>query len=185
MSKYDAIADTYDAMFSDEKSLAEDAELREKLAPYVREGKKVLDIGCGTGLLLRMFPGIGRDRYWGIDPSRKMLEQFADQHPEYITKCQPFDMWSLEGCDVAVAMYAVGSYLSVEHVRFIMSKAPSFFLMFYADETLHEIYERAPSLVLDYRPFWAFELGKVRCQRCPGFVVEKWHDFMIVRSEPG
>lgn len=47
-SQYDEIAKDYDKLFLDRKSLVENAEVGEMLPPL---SGKVLDIGCGTGIL--------------------------------------------------------------------------------------------------------------------------------------
>jgi len=48
---YDAIAAQYDSLHKDPKSLQEDLAIAGFLREYVAPGCKVLDLGCGTGLL--------------------------------------------------------------------------------------------------------------------------------------
>lgn len=47
-SQYDEIADKYDNIFRDERSLVENREVGDMLPPL---SGSILDIGCGTGLL--------------------------------------------------------------------------------------------------------------------------------------
>ena len=77
MTDYDLIADDYEKYFDKESYADEDVELSTML-PYP-QGKSVLDIGCGTGLgyMLLNRRALVSFNYFGIDPSRKMLEKFA------------------------------------------------------------------------------------------------------------
>jgi ubiquinone/menaquinone biosynthesis C-methylase UbiE len=52
---------------------------------YLAPGCKVLDLGCGTGLLLELL-ALQPEDYLGIDPSGKMLEELKRKFPEHETK---------------------------------------------------------------------------------------------------
>ena len=52
---------------------------------YLAPGCKVLDLGCGTGLLLELL-ALQPEDYLGIDPSEKMLEELQRKFPEHETK---------------------------------------------------------------------------------------------------
>ena len=52
---------------------------------YMAPGCKVLDLGCGTGLLLELL-ALQPEDYLGIDPSGKMLEELKRKFPEHETK---------------------------------------------------------------------------------------------------
>ena len=52
---------------------------------YLAPGCKVLDLGCGTGLLLELL-ALQPEDYIGIDPSEKMLEELQRKFPEHETK---------------------------------------------------------------------------------------------------
>ena len=43
------------------------------------EGKKILDLGCGTG---RIYPLFKNSEYFGVDISQKLLNIFKTKHPE-------------------------------------------------------------------------------------------------------
>ena len=70
---YDAFAETYEARRDGRgryHDLLDELEV-ELAAPYV-EGREVLEVGCGTGLLLRRFAELGK-RAVGVDLSPGML----------------------------------------------------------------------------------------------------------------
>ena len=92
-SQYDKIASKYDSLFRDEMSLVENREVGEKLPPL---SGSILDIGCGTGLLTEIAE-IDPQEYLGVDPSKGMLEQFINKHPEYKERvvCEPFDGYTM------------------------------------------------------------------------------------------
>ena len=76
---YDSIAEQYDTFFQDESSKEEDAKVKEHLLAFDKlSEKRVLDIGCGTGLLLEM---VDIADYIGIDPSHAMLDVFKKKFP--------------------------------------------------------------------------------------------------------
>ena len=82
---YDAVADRYDDWYSPEKaSIArENDRLAEILRPLVEKRGRLLDAGCGTGLVLDLFPAIDQLDYVGVDVSGKMIEEAEIKHPGY------------------------------------------------------------------------------------------------------
>ncbi len=79
---YDGAADEYDDFYSGPSFQAENEVVGRWLAPRVA-GRTVLDVGCGTGLLLELCPGISSQSYLGIDTSPRMLEVARRKHPGY------------------------------------------------------------------------------------------------------
>ena len=75
---YDEEASVYDEVYSHPIQKAEDAVLMSLLAPYVTNGQRVLDIGCGTGLPLSY---LDITHYAGIDVSAGMIKQAKKDHP--------------------------------------------------------------------------------------------------------
>ena len=51
---YDQIAETYDCLHEDLESRREGQAIADVLGSFVRNSQKVLDLGCGTGLLLEL-----------------------------------------------------------------------------------------------------------------------------------
>ena len=52
------------------------------LGEYIKEGDKVLDLGCGNGRLLEIFKGRNVD-YVGIDNSEKLIEIAKEKNPAF------------------------------------------------------------------------------------------------------
>jgi ubiquinone/menaquinone biosynthesis C-methylase UbiE len=79
MSAFDKIAGVYDDMYRDRRSIAENAVLR----PYVEalRGLRLLDVGCGTGLVLEMLGMEWGQFYTGMDLSPTMLNTAREKHP--------------------------------------------------------------------------------------------------------
>lgn len=75
---YDQIASGYDAAFNDQASIEQDKRVMDFI--NIQTGDKVLDVGCGTGLVLDCY-GLPIDfRYVGIDPSINMLQRLVEKH---------------------------------------------------------------------------------------------------------
>lgn len=140
-SQYDVIADRYDTLFVDESSLAENAEVGEMLRPL---SGLVLDIGCGTGLLTEIIP-VSPENYYGIDPSRKMLDHFRKKHPDYKNlTCAAYDGYVLD-CnkfDNIIALFGSASYLENRALLKLAMSDRRKFLMFYKDEYHPVTYEK-------------------------------------------
>jgi len=68
----------------------------EQLAPYVRDGSRVLDIGCGSGLLLCLLAGLGREfEGVGFDVSHRAIN-LARQAAERLAPLNPSARLSFE-----------------------------------------------------------------------------------------
>jgi len=76
---YGEVAGRYDEHYSDRVSQLENAWLQDWLDPL--DGS-ILDLGCGTGLLLDIMD-IDPCRYRGVDPSEEMLGVARGKHPEH------------------------------------------------------------------------------------------------------
>ena len=140
-SQYDVIADKYDTLFIDESSLAENVEVGEMLRPL---SGSVLDIGCGTGLLIEITP-IMPENYFGIDPSTKMLANFKRKHPNYKNlRCAAYDGYVVD-CnkyDNIVALFGSASYLDNKALLKLAMSDKRKFLMFYKDDYHPVTYEK-------------------------------------------
>jgi len=139
---YDQLAHIYDATHNDPVSLAENEVVRELLRPMIGSGDDVLDLGCGTGMLLDLIKPI--DYYYtGVDISEKMLKQGRDKYP---VCCNPRaffqygDMENLIGipdheADVVTSTFGSISYADPRRTAATIARvtAPGghIFLMFY------------------------------------------------------
>lgn len=85
---YDGLASEYDQAYANNPQVqAENAVLANLLRRlgFLAFGSTVLDMGCGTGLVLDLAHDVGRDigTYRGLDVSRGMLDQAARKHPSH------------------------------------------------------------------------------------------------------
>jgi len=128
---YDSIAPIYDSRYSTEDCWRENEVIKAMLA---YEGGKVLDVGCGTGLLLEMF-NIGEEDYVGIDPSGKMLEMAHSKFPGHIFMVSELETLPKRGeFDYVICLYGVASYIKPERLRRVLDHlrpGGQYFLMFY------------------------------------------------------
>lgn len=109
--EYEATALVYDGMYADARSRAENAVLRRILRHTIRKGDAVLDVACGTGLLLDLL-SIEEKRYLGIDASPSMIGVARAKHPDH--RFIVGDMHELpplvpaEDADVVVCLFSLG-----------------------------------------------------------------------------
>jgi hypothetical protein len=127
---YDSVAGVYDSLYQDKESKDEDYIVQSIISGYI-EGKSVLDIGCGTGLLYSM---IGSQcQYTGIDISAKMIEVFSAKYPQAKAIKTTFEAYSSRGRhDIAISLFGGISHVKPEYVRKVNDLADKYFLMFYS-----------------------------------------------------
>lgn len=140
---YDKIAETYENLFNDDESIRENniiASLLHKLRG------EVLDIGCGSGLFAEITSLQPRD-YTGIDPSQKMLNIFAKNHPTFANRIKK--EWfsketTLSHFHSLVSLFGSISYVDRDAVEKISSldNCKQIFLMFYAPTYVPVTYEK-------------------------------------------
>ncbi len=139
-SPFDAIAHRYDD--SDKPWYVVRDEREALYAPAAPSGR-VLDVGCGTGLLADYcYKQIDRERYVGIDPSAGMLAKFALKHPDYKAEATLLrttfeDYETPLRFDTIVAMAGSASHVTgadiVAKARALLAPGGRAFLMFYQD----------------------------------------------------
>jgi ubiquinone/menaquinone biosynthesis C-methylase UbiE len=108
-SFYDQESDFYDSGYSTALCLAENEIIMNSIKPLLSEN--VLDIGCGTGILLDY---LSPQKYLGIDISPGMIAKAQSKHPEreFIVdemESATFKMES-ESFDTVVALFGPFSY---------------------------------------------------------------------------
>jgi SAM-dependent methyltransferase len=133
---YDEIAETYDLLYQDDESLDEDARLMEVLreADFI-DGHSVLDVGCGTGLLLDYAEV---PDYMGFDPSGGMITRAQTKHPSAEFKRASLRSFYDGGkrYERIVCLYGALSYTPMdEALRLPLLLAPGgrYFAMVFAD----------------------------------------------------
>ena len=137
-SPFDAIARCYDASNGHWRKVEAD---RKALYALARPSGRLLDIGCGTGLLVDyQHRWIDREQYVGIDPSAAMLAQFALKHPDHKADATlirtTFEEYETTlQFDTIVAMVGSASHVTgadvVAKSRHLLAPGGRAFLMFY------------------------------------------------------
>lgn len=130
-SEYDAVATEWDADFSatdDERTAY--VEILREIADS--KYKRVLDIGCGTGLSLDL--GLSQAvRFTGVDPSQAMLNELTLKHP-HTAALHPMrfdtalERKAFDGTrfDAVIALGGSGTYLSPQEIAALpqLTKGP-------------------------------------------------------------
>lgn len=177
-SQYDDIASKYDTLFRDETSLVENREVGEMLPPLTGS---TLDIGCGTGLLTEVTKIEPHD-YLGIDPSKGMLEQFKNKHPEFGERliCEPFNGKNLDckNFDNIVALFGSPSYLPRLAVLAISKSKARKFLMFYKEQYHPVTYEKCE---VEFKHY--FYSPKTLGSLFGNENVFEYHNYLIVKTK--
>jgi len=161
---YDQIADVYQTLFTSDEYVKENQEI----VSMIDIKGKVLDIGCGDGLLLE-YAQISPDKYTGIDPSREMLRWFGKKHPGYNAYPIAFENFHDKGYDTIVSLFGSVSYIDPAYLAYIkkmLRRDGTAFLMFFGD---------------DYFPVTHSKTGLEMEIYKNDFPGETWHNFKIVK----
>jgi len=134
---YDGLADQYDGVHVDAKSLAENAYVAEQLRALIRPGDRVADLGCGTGLMLELCP-VDAGHYVGLDVSAKMLSRARGKFPRHAFHQadiqRPHAALPDGGLDVVVSLFGSPAYCDAARVKAqvwrMLKPGGRFFLMF-------------------------------------------------------
>lgn len=142
---YDDIACRYDGLFLDQKSREENWIIGDLLGDYIA-GKQVLDVGCGTGLLLDILD-IPATHYVGIDPSGGMLRELWIKHPQHFTEQIRFeDVEDWAGEDyLTISLFGSMNYVDPDYFNQVFDelRQGKYFLMFYREGYIPVTYARA------------------------------------------
>lgn len=134
---YDEIADKYDKFFSSDEYRKEDFEVARKIPIK----GKVLDIGCGTGLLIDLYRqkkvSDNSYEYVGVDPCFNMLKRLILKYGDKKCLCCKFEeMDCSEKYDTIVSLYNSPSYIKpkcITKIKKVSKKGANVFLMFAKD----------------------------------------------------
>jgi 2-polyprenyl-3-methyl-5-hydroxy-6-metoxy-1,4-benzoquinol methylase len=176
VAPYDAIADQYDALFQDEASLAEKAQVFGVVGDLT--DREVLDVGCGTGRTLDYAERAAG--YTGIDPSQAMLDRLRVRHPSAHTICTtlrsfaPVSNGEVGRYDTVLALFGTGSYLTdeeLERIPLLLRSGGRAVVMFYDAD-----YVPQTSITVPHRK-WAPGLF-------PGEIQKVRHHIVCVYEKP-
>ena len=131
MSSYNDIAHFYDDLFNEYIDIAENRAISAMLTPYLYD-KTILDVGCGTGLLLELFT-LNPNKYLGIDPSEKMLDIAREKFPSFKFKQEKFEEY-IGFTDVSVSLFGSMNYVSPDFLKKVPQICSKYFLMFYKED---------------------------------------------------
>lgn len=126
--QYDRIAGEYDDHYTDPKDILENNVIQAMLSRIITPESTVLDIGCGTGLVLDLVE-IDPANYIGIDPSQAMLHKLSEKYPEHKVIHGTYEEGAIDHCDVAVAIFS-GHYIDDEHKPRLLKQADRYMYMF-------------------------------------------------------
>jgi SAM-dependent methyltransferase len=131
---YDTLAQHYDALYCDPASQYENGVVWEVLRRLDVANADVLDLGCGTGLLLDL--GFRPRRYLGVDVSAEMIARARRKYPEQCFTVGDMASPTAETFDVVVSLFGgVSQALHVELSDLLHPLRPGgrFCLMVFAD----------------------------------------------------
>src|SRR3990167_6119998 len=146
MINYDEIAGKYDEMFGSPEFTDEDKLLFPLIKKEVglNESHRVLDIGCGTGLVLEKLD-IAPENYLGIDPSIEMIKKAKAKFPKHNFLVSTFeDLHINEKFDVIISTYGSFAYVNPRQFKNVwefLKDGGKMFLMFYTPEYAKYVYD--------------------------------------------
>lgn len=142
MTLWNQIAQTYDDLYSDPRSEAENEVLFRDLARWPQFRRRVLDLGCGTGLYL---DHIRPHQYVGIDASSEMIRVAQRRHKTRPDSAMFYSMdykdasereWLCQAFTGVVCLFGSGNYGDPQEVTDLVQMAlrpgGRYYLMFYS-----------------------------------------------------
>src|SRR3989338_9362887 len=173
---FDAVASRYDSLYDNPLSQGENLLVAEDIAVLIHSAaeqvQSILDIGCGTGLMLDMTPhfGCADARYVGTDLSETMLRRLREKHATRSNtethRCDmnTFDLRNLkEEFDLVLSTFGAFSYVKdplnfLQDVKHILKKGNGHLLvMAYSRFSVQNIWARLkqqnPKYTDEVRPY--------------------------------
>jgi demethylmenaquinone methyltransferase/2-methoxy-6-polyprenyl-1,4-benzoquinol methylase len=110
---YDQIAPSYNELHGDEqrKKLDVIAEYIDQNSIKIDSSTKILDVGCGTGIVQDFFERTYKADTFGIDPSEKLLER--NDYQCMMMKAEEMDFEDGE-FDIVVSLTAIQNFEDIE-----------------------------------------------------------------------
>lgn len=174
-SEYDEIAEAYDSLFTDEKSIEENKYVIALAG--IETGDNVLDIGCGTGLLLEYVDG-DSIVYHGVDPSDGMLARFRAKYGlRHITyRCGFEEFFPPIRYDKVVSLFGSMNYVSpdaISKLRDVTILGGDIMLVMYKDGYDPVTYQKT-GVAVEHHLFSEYTFPEHA-------TIEEYHNYMIVR----
>ena len=126
---YNGLANEYDLLYAAGEFKAEDTSLFRYLERLIE--LPVLDVGCGTGLVLEHLDLDPKD-YYGVEPSQGMADRLHEKFPEHGVFEGAFEHLLIPTGSTTLALYGSASYVSPSSWEKLKDGCPNYFLMFYA-----------------------------------------------------
>lgn len=137
---YDKIADVYDELWDSDGFRDEEVTALRMISSSI-DGNRVLDIGSGSGLLLRLVD-VDPKMYLGVDPSSKMTDILHRSFPDHPVSVRGVCINDLSKADMVVSLFGSPSYVDPGVIDEVVNSGVKYFLMFYADEYAPVTYEK-------------------------------------------
>ncbi len=145
---YDSIAAEYDTFHTDDEALYENKMVSGIVGEDLWEGERILDVGCGTGLLLDFVP-IPKQLYKGVDASPKMVARAARKHRRYDFQVKDVtSVWAPDDFGLVVSLFGVLSYVdnleqTLRRMLTVMNDEAKLFFMVYKEGYKPRTHEKA------------------------------------------
>lgn len=160
---WNSLAPHYDGLYKDEWSLHEDLNTTLRLVSGLKlaPGNRVLDIGCGTGLALRLITDHGLDiNYTGLDISESMLAILRESNQNVTTILgaahEEFQKLPSNAFDYVISINAAASFALVDEDSFsqisrILKPSGRFHLSYLNRISLRRLFKLKIDRVESYR----------------------------------
>jgi len=110
MSQFESYAAYYDLLYNDKDYQGEADYIEKKIKAYAPDTKKIIELGCGTGIHAQLLFQKGYD-ITGVDISEGMIERAKERNPELHFICDNIQTFSVdERVDTILALFHVVSY---------------------------------------------------------------------------
>jgi ubiquinone/menaquinone biosynthesis C-methylase UbiE len=160
---YDAVGESYDDLYTDGISLAENSFVGDLLIEVVAPGAAVLDLGCGSGLGYELLSAKNRlgpyFSYYGVDISIGMINEarkkftFMENARFDVMNMEDLAYFKNESFDSVISLFgsfshAIQNDQAVREIQRILRPGGTFFIMTYSRKSLRNLLKCARSMSL-------------------------------------